>query len=128
MKATTYQLRTLTGEKTQAGSIGLSTRGGLDLDEAANELTARLDVIVLPSGHVSFASNGKPVNLYLAIDPAETEKGRAALAAHRQAQEAANRAAAEKEASIADELQEAIDGIGAQQALDLLRQARDTQR
>lgn len=128
MKATTYHLRALGDVKTEAGSLGLSGPKNLDLNGAAEQLTERLDIIVTPSGRVSYARKGQPVTVYLALDPADTEKGKAALAAHRE--EAAKALIKEQEAEEArqQELLEAVNAIGLDEATEILRRARQTQK
>jgi response regulator of citrate/malate metabolism len=82
MNATCYHLRDMAGMKVLGGSLSMATP--TDLNTAAARLVAELDVAVLPSGRVSFMRNGKPVWAYLTIDPTDTDKARAALAADRQ--------------------------------------------
>lgn len=82
MKATCYHLRTTDGQKVLGGSMGMKT--SMDLNAAAAQLTAELDVAVLPSGRVSFMHNGKPVWAYLSVTPDGTDKARVAIAADQQ--------------------------------------------
>lgn len=80
MKTTCYHARGMNGAKTVGGSLSYSS-----LDEGARFIESQFDVIVQPSGRVTFAQGGKPVDVYLSVDPAQTEKGRAAIAADRAA-------------------------------------------
>lgn len=121
MKATSYHIRDETGLKV-VGGTRLSIRGGtLDLNGAAAELTDELDVAVLNSGRVSFMRNGQPVWLYLSVDPAETDKGKAALIADSNARAAAERERRALEAAQNVELFRLICDVGAEAAIAHLR-------
>lgn len=80
MRATCYHLRDLNGQKLVGGSMPAD----IDLNDAARYLTLQLDVAVTPSGRVSFMHRDRPVWVYLSVDPSDTDKARAALAADRQ--------------------------------------------
>lgn len=123
MKATCYHLRNQAGVKVLGGSIGLADSGP-DLNAAAARITNELDIIVTPSGRLSFAKDGKPVFAYLSVDPAETEKGQAVLAAYRNERARAQQLEAEQEAANEDALNDAVGAIGIERALELLRAAQ----
>ncbi len=81
MKATCYHFRDMNGKKILGGSLP----NGMTLDAAAAHVANAADVVVMNSGRVSFAHRGLPVWAYLSLDPEQTEKGCAALRAHREA-------------------------------------------
>lgn len=112
MKTTCYHARGQNDVKTVGGTLKYAT-----LDDGAKFVESCFDVMVLPSGRVSFAQNGKPVFVYLSVDPAQTEKGRAAIAA-----DSAQRAARHAEIKAREtELQDLIDSIGVDAALSKLK-------
>lgn len=113
MKATRYHYRNMQGLKVIGGTMG----DGVDLNQAADRLTGWLDVVVMPSGRLSFAHKGQPVWVYLSVDPAGTDKGKAALKAHN----AARRQAEADEQAKQDQLQALVDDIGLDAALARLR-------
>jgi hypothetical protein len=82
MKPTCYHYRdATTGNKTVGGTLSNSAK---TLDEAA-EYVARwndLSVELTPAGRPVLVSKGKRVNVYLSVDPEQTDKGRAAIAAY----------------------------------------------
>lgn len=109
MKATTYHMRERDGHaKVVGGSIGFSHERGLTLEQAAEELANREELMVLPSGDVTFLRNGKPVWCYLTVHPGQSEKGKRLLAAHRARLAAEREAEREAEERAQEELDEAL--------------------
>ena len=123
MKATCYHARDRNGHRVRGGSLG-GGEAGESLDNAADRLTKEYDIIVMGSGRLSYAIAGKPVWLYLSVDPTNTAKGKAVKAeAVRIAEEreAAHAAIAEAEQ---EELDEAISALGMPKVLALLKEAK----
>jgi hypothetical protein len=113
MKATCYHYRNQSGDKIVGGSLP----NGIDLNAAADRLIAGLDVVVMSSGRLSFADKGRPVWVYLSVDPTDTDKGKAALRAHR-AQLDKDAAAA---AAMRDDLDDLVDRLGIDVVLGKLK-------
>ncbi len=79
------------GQKMVGGSFG----GSLDMDTANRLVNAHFSVAVKPSGRAVFVDReGREVSLYMSVDPDQTTKGIATLAAWRaeQAQKESQRA------------------------------------
>lgn len=123
MKATCFHMRDMNGQKVVGGTLSMNSHEGTDLNAAADHLTNELDVIVMPSGSVSFARAGKPVWVYLSVDPTQTAKGREALRAHEQSSAEAARIAAEEEEERSRALEAAVAAVGYDKAMALLKSA-----
>lgn len=122
MKATCYHLRRARdGVKVSGGSI---SGGGMNLDQAAEYLTNTLPVHVSDSGRVYFMHSGEPVFAYLSVEPAETEKGRAAHKVWNAEREARFRAEREREQGLEEELDDLVGEVGLEEAIRLLKERR----
>lgn len=121
MKATCYHMRNMIGVKVLGGSLSMAH--AIDLNTAAAKLTAELQIVVLPSGRLSYAKDGTAVWVYLSLDPSETDKGKAVLRAHIEARDAADR----KERDLAEAQDEAVNDavaeLGADKVIEILKQA-----
>lgn len=119
MKATCYHSRLFAHHPTKVvgGSITADS-----LDDAADYLVSQHTVTVKPSGRAIFVDReGREVNLYLSIEPAETAKGQAALRADREERELAERIRAEHEAAQQLELAELLRAIDTEEAIRRLK-------
>jgi len=91
------RLRTNNTIKAAGGCFG----GAFSLDTANRLVKAMFTVKVLPSGHPVFVDRqGREVSLYMTVDPATTEAGKAALVEYRKTQEIQRRADEAKAARV----------------------------
>lgn len=125
MNATCYHIRNSKGEKILGGTIGMSN--GIDLNLAADRIVKEHDMIVTNSGRVSFAKNGAEVFIYLSVDPSETDKGKKILKEWHA--ERAKKLKEEEEERLdkqSEELNEALEGIGIEKAIEILKSFKKT--
>ncbi|ARK07580.1 hypothetical protein LAV_00205 [Sphingobium phage Lacusarx] len=100
--------------KVAGGSFG----GGFDLETANRLVKAHFTVAVKPSGSLVFVDReGREVTLYVTVDPAATEAGKAALAADQRRREIARK----EEEGKREELERLLDDMSLDDALHLLR-------
>lgn len=124
MKATTYHYRDLNGKLVQAGSLGPEW----SLDDGAKIATRGLGFMMMPSGGLRYEHKGKPVSVYLYLDPNTTDEGKQFLRDHRREQERLKRLHTQKVEEVmllADELIPLFEKIGSDRALQLLRDAAE---
>lgn len=110
MKATTYHIRSMDGTKLVGGTIGMGMP--IDLNAAADRLLEEVELGITNSGRVTFMKDGRPVYVYLSVDPGETAKGKALLRAHNEAMAIRQAEAEAKEAARSEQLQSMIDSLG----------------
>lgn len=120
MLASCYHYRDMAGNKVLGGSVA----GQMDLNAAAIQQTVQLEIIVMNSGRLSYAYKGKPVGVYLSLDPSETEKGRAVRESHLLAIEMAHNASVESQKAQDLELQNEVNKLGIEKAIELLKAAK----
>ena len=116
MKPTCFSLRRVSdGVKVVGGSIPASIT---TLDEAAEWMSKRAQVVVTQSGNVHFSyGGGTPVYAFLLIDAADTEQGKEALRQWRAKE--LDRENTEKERR--NHLENLIDSIGVDAAIRKLQ-------
>ena len=102
------RLRSNPAIKVCGGSFG----GAIDAETVERLVNAFFAVVVKDSGHPVFVDReGREVYLYLSVDPAETSKGKAALATWRQAKYNAEVLAQQQAEEEDEELQDAMAGL-----------------
>lgn len=100
--------------KLSGGSFG----GAFGLETANRLASAMFTARVSPSGAVRFVDGqGREVSLYMTVDPAATDIGKAALAEHHRKSEAERERARSKAAQI----EALLDGMTADEALARLQ-------
>lgn len=62
--------------------ISGGTVTGDNLSDAVSNIPRLYDMRVLPSGRVSYRSDGIPVNISVPLDPADTDTGRVLIRSH----------------------------------------------
>lgn len=103
--------------KVTGGSFG----GAVDM-ETVDRLTRLFDVAILPSGTAVFVDReGRHVRLYISVDAATTEKGRAALTEWRKARALAEEQARQQAEAEETELARAMEGLPHEEILRRLR-------
>lgn len=102
--------------------VGGSFTGKIDEKTVDRLVVSLFNVTIKNSGRAVFVdSQGRQVQLYLAVDPSETDLGKAALSAW-SAQRAADAASAEEKAlADADEVAKAMEGLSHAQIIERLR-------
>ena len=109
MKATTYSYRCYsTGVKMVGGSLPKDTT----LAQAVGYVTRSLQVKALGADRCVYTHNGKPVYVYLALDPSYSEEGKAAMRAYAKAAEQREREAAAMQERLEDEVENLVRKVG----------------
>ena len=120
MKPTCYHLRRVSDNLKVVG--GTLPNSLTSLDAAAEWLSERAPVVVSPTGNVQFTyGGGTPVYAYLSVDPAETEQGKDALTQWRIEKRNREDAEAERSKDLERELEDLVDILGVEAAIQKLR-------
>lgn len=97
-------------------------RGGLDAKTIGNLINAYFDVKIMSGGRAVFVDkNGRPVFLYITVDPSMTAKGKELIAANQAAQRSLAQALQAQEIREREELEDVMQGLSHAEIIKRLR-------